>query len=116
MIPEEIKKEAAVTGKDYFTWGRWLRNFDVVGYMMHRMDAMETSLRNEIKAGDAELSDAIQSLHSEMQAGDAGLRSEMQSLRSEMHTITKWSMGIFITLIVGFAAVIIPLIRLTTNL
>ncbi|KKM12704.1 hypothetical protein SY88_02220 [Clostridiales bacterium PH28_bin88] len=100
-MPEETRRETAVGSDDDFP--KYPRGFDFLGYLLQRLDAMEANLRQEVKADISKLETKIDNLQDNLQ-------DRIERVHQETHSITRWAIGIFIALIVGFAAVLLPLL------
>ncbi|TDA67205.1 MAG: hypothetical protein D9V47_10885 [Clostridia bacterium] len=114
-MPQEATKEIAVSGEQETITG----SFDAFGYLLTRTDAMEAGLRKEIQATRTELKEEISGVRQEiggvrqeLKQEISDVRQEIGGVRQELRAVTRWAIGIFITLIAGFIAVIIPLLRL----
>ncbi|RKO68024.1 hypothetical protein [Desulfofundulus salinus] len=89
----EAKREVAATGEQSpEVPPHWFL------YLMERMDRMENNLRSEFRQ---ELGGIRQEFN--------GLKQEVNDIRQEMHGIYRWSIGLLVTMLLGFGGIIATL-------
>ncbi|MGB9661274.1 MAG: hypothetical protein ACPL5F_04560 [Moorellaceae bacterium] len=98
-VPEEALKEVAATNEppnrlaspEFF-------------FLLQRVDRLDEKLSREIKEVDLKLSAKIDSL-------DEKLSGRIDSLDQKLENVKTWAIGAVITLIAGFAGVIITMLQ-----
>lgn len=112
-VPEEARKETAAGAEDGGSW--FSGSFNPIGYLLQRLDHLEamirqveTNLRQEIKQSEARTEEKFSRVDEKFDRVDA----KLEQLNGRVHNLTLWAIGALFTMIVGFIAILIPLLRL----
>ncbi|MDQ0286378.1 hypothetical protein J2Z49_001492 [Desulfofundulus luciae] len=85
MITVETMKETAAAAEPPELPPHWFL------YLVERMDRMENNLRSEFREEFG------------------GVKQEINGLRQELHGIYRWSIGLLMTMLLGFGGIVVTL-------
>ncbi|TDA69701.1 MAG: hypothetical protein D9V47_04880 [Clostridia bacterium] len=126
-VPEEARKETAAGAEGGGSW--FSGSFDPIGYIFQRLDHLEamirqveTNLRQEIKQSEARteekfnrVDENFSRVYEKFDRVDEKfdrVDAKLEQLNGRLHNLTLWAIGALFTMIVGFIAILIPLLRL----
>ena len=79
-------------------------------YLLHRLDSLEYGLRQEIYNNRDRIDNNRDRIDSNRDKIDNN-RDKIDNNRDKLDKVLMWAIGIFFTMIVGFAAVLVPLLQ-----
>ncbi len=109
-MPEDVTKEIAATSEP--PGGRRTRMrlvSEEFFFLLQRIDRLDEKLSGEIKAQGERIDRLDEKLSGEIKSLDEKIKSLDDKLSNKLNSLGFWAIGIIITLIVGFAGVIVTL-------